>query len=253
MTLEIQNLSFSYGTHPILKNLSFRREGGGLTALLGENGSGKSTLLAALAGLRSRDGIFWNGRPLDEWTSGEQARFRALVPQHPRYDPTMTLYDYVFLGRKPWFRWKESTRDRDIVSREIDRFNLGKLAFRSLSQISGGERQKAMLARAFAQDTPLLLLDEPLNNLDLRFRIEFMNALKQRASDGTLVIVALHDVNAALSWCHSAILMKDGAIITEGPAAQALTRESLRHMLGVEAHFYTVDGHRQMAAHRIIH
>ncbi len=104
--------------------------------------------------------------------------------------------------------------------------------------MSGGERQKAVLARAFAQDTPLLLLDEPLNNLDLRFQISFMTALRNRAREtGVLVIAALHDINAALSWCDSALLMKDGRLIAEG---------QLEEMFGVRTTFFDFGGKRQM-------
>ena len=243
----VENLSFAYGTIPILKNLSFRCGEGLLVALMGENGSGKSTLLSCLAGLRDVPGVSWGDRAVSEWSREEQARHRALVPQHPRFDPAMVLYDYVLLGRKPWFRWKEGEEDHRIVSGILDRFGLSSLAFRSLSDVSGGERQKAVLARAFAQDTPLLLLDEPLNNLDLRFQISFMTALRNRAREtGVLVIAALHDINAALSWCDSALLMKDGRLIAEGQLEESLTEKTLEEMFGVRTTFFDFGGKRQM-------
>ncbi len=243
----VEKLSFTYGTIPILKNLSFSCGKGRLVALMGENGSGKSTLLSCLAGLHDIPGISWENKPISEWPQEEQARHRALVPQHPRFDPAMVLYDYVLLGRKPWFRWKEREKDHRIVSDVLERFGLSSLAFRSLSDVSGGERQKAVLARAFAQDTPLLLLDEPLNNLDLKFQISFMTALKTRAREtGVLVIAALHDINAALSWCDSALLMKDGQLISEGPIDESLTENTLEKMLGVKTVFFNFKGKRQM-------
>ena len=129
----------------------------------------------------------------------------------------------------------------------LELFELTHLAFRCLSEISGGERQKAMLARAFAQDTPLLLLDEPLNNLDLRFQVRFMNILKRRSQNsGKLILAALHDINVALNWCDSAILLKDGAIVAEGSIEESIDEKTIRRMLGVRTDFFDIDGRRQM-------
>ncbi|OQX29974.1 MAG: hypothetical protein B0D92_00880 [Spirochaeta sp. LUC14_002_19_P3] len=246
MRVEAANLCYSHGCRPILKGLNFSR-GGGITALLGENGSGKSTLLSCLAGLRETPSVLWEGIPAGHRSTAEQARLRTFVPQSLAFDSAAAVYDFVLSGRNPWFEWNESPHDHQYAEEMLELFELIPLAFRRLADISGGERQRAVLARAFAQNTPLLLLDEPLNNLDLRFQIRFMNLLQQRAREAnSLIFIVLHDINAALNWCGSSILLKEGQIIAEGPIAESLTGETVRRMLGVEVSFIPVGGGRRM-------
>ncbi len=247
MSIQVHNFNFSYNQKPFLKNLCFSCPGGQVVALLGENGSGKSTLISCLAGMKSVRGINWMNRPLQDWSIADRAKHRALVPQHSIFEPSMILYDFVLLGRKPWFRWYEGPGDHSVVREVLNLFELTHLSFRPLADVSGGERQKAVLARAFAQDTPLLLLDEPLNNLDLRFQMKFMNLLKERSqSKNVLILIALHDINAALSWCDSAILLKDGSLVAQGPNNESISEESVHQMLDIRIDFVEINGKRQM-------
>ena len=234
MTLETQSLCYSYGSRQVLNNVSISCSSGSLVALLGENGSGKSTLLTCLAGLRLVDGVRWDGVPTSHFNRHAQSRLRAMVPQRPRFDGSMSLYDYVLLGRKPLFRWKERKIDHFVVENQLTDFGLAELAFQPISEVSGGERQKAVLARALVQETPLLLLDEPLNNLDLRFQITLMDLLATAAQKtGKLVITALHDVNVALSWCDSVVMLKKGELVAAGAMEEALSEDSLEEMAGI--------------------
>ncbi len=248
MNIRVRDLSFAYGNSPVLNGLNFVCESGQIVAILGENGSGKSTLLTFLAGLKDSMAVEWDGHVPSCHSLKERACLRTLVPQHSVFDASMTLYDYILMGRKPWFGWNESSGDHRIVTEMLQLFELTELAFRPLSNISGGERRKALLARAFAQDTPLLLLDEPLNNLDLRFQIKFLNLLKRRTEDPSmLIIIVLHDINAALNGCDSAVLLKKGRIIAHGLIEEAITSETVESMLGVKGSFYEINGRRQMA------
>lgn len=246
MKVEVKHLRYAYGNTSVLKDLNFSR-GGCITALLGENGSGKSTLLSCLAGLREVPGLFWDNLSPCRLNAAEQARLRTFVPQSLAFDPSMAVYDFVLQGRKAWFRWHETPHDLQYTEEMLELFELTSLSFRRLTDISGGERQRAVLARAFAQNTPLLLLDEPLNSLDLRFQIRFMQLLRQRCREqDTLIFIVLHDINAALNWCGSAILLKEGRLIAEGSMDIAITKETVRRMLGIEVSFIHAGDRRQM-------
>ncbi|RLW70787.1 MAG: hypothetical protein B6D68_00425, partial [spirochete symbiont of Stewartia floridana] len=140
MNIRVRNLSFAYGNSPVLNDLNFDCESGQIVAILGENGSGKSTLLAFLAGLKDSIAVEWDGHAPSCQSLEERACLRTLVPQHSVFDAAMPLYDYILMGRKPWFGWNESSGDHHIVAEMLRLFELTDLAFRPLSNISGGER-----------------------------------------------------------------------------------------------------------------
>ena len=236
MNVEVRSLGFSYPGREVLKeiNLSFREPG--IIGLIGENGSGKSTLIRCLCGLQTieKETIFYGGRDLKKIPVDQRARFFSYVPQKPQYSHDMSVYDYLLLGRKPYFQWRPSESDLQIVDSTVDEFRLADLAFRKLGNLSGGELQKVCIARSFVQDTPIIYLDEPTNNLDIRYQLNLMHLLQKRSRErGTVIVMAVHDLNIAYRFADSLCLMHEGRIFASGHTEDVLTEENLKTAMGI--------------------
>jgi iron complex transport system ATP-binding protein len=165
-------------------------DSGWLTCVLGENGSGKSTLLKCISGiLRPERGIVeLDDRGIHNLHLRERARRIAYTPQYIKTDNAEVVYDFILLGRKPWFSWKEGEADKAAVFEIMEKLSISHLAFRRMGELSGGERQKVILARTFAQGTDIIILDEPTNNLDLSFQMELFHfLLREVREQGKLI------------------------------------------------------------------
>lgn len=167
--IKIENISYSYGrsSKTVLNNVSFEFEKGQCLAVLGNNGAGKSTLLKCIDRICPTEGagVYIDGQNVFEMNNRTMAQNIAYVPQNSE-SVNMTVFDTVLLGRKPYIKWDVTSEDREIVSGIIDKMGLNELSLRNVSELSGGEAQKVMMARALAQKPKLLLLDEPTSNLD---------------------------------------------------------------------------------------
>ena len=223
MTLEVSGLSFSYGNRAILKGVSFKVNQGEILGVLGVNGAGKSTLLHCLNRINQPQGgrILLDGKNLLEMDREEIARFIGYMPQGYR-EGDLTVFDMVLLGRKPYLKWGVTKEDVNIVEEIISKMRLTDYALRPISELSGGEAQKVVLARALAQQPKILLLDEPTSNLDLKNQLEVMtmvaNAVKREQLSA---IIAVHDLNLALRFADRFILLHKGTIHS------CLTRDEL--------------------------
>lgn len=242
LTCTVDELTFAYDGHPVFRDLTTAMTGPGIVGLIGENGSGKSTLLKTIAGiLRPHGGTVSVNCPspeaaVHELPLTERARLIGYVPQRGMHDQTSVVYDYIMLGRKPYFTWREREKDRRIVHGLLEELEIADLAFRLTGELSGGERQKVVIARTLAQETPLLLLDEPTNNLDVRYQLELFEILRKKVQElGLLVITALHDLNIALRYCDSLVLLKRGNLLASGPAREIITPEILAECFRIEA------------------
>jgi iron complex transport system ATP-binding protein len=221
----LRNLAVSYGTSPALSGVSLEVPGGGWTALIGPNGAGKSTLLRAVAGLVPYSGeVLLDGATPDS-RRRHRARLVAFVPQRPQLPPTMTVADYVLLGRTAHLPLlgSETARDRAVAAEAIERLDLETFAGRPLGSLSGGEAQRATLARAVAQQAPLVLLDEPTSSLDVghvQQVLELVDAL--RAERGLTVLAAMHDLTLAGQYAGELLLLDAGQAVAHGPASDVL-------------------------------
>ncbi len=208
--------------------------------VIGPNGAGKSTLLRAIAGLVSHEGTvaLACGRP-------PAATDVALVPQNPHLPEGMTVAEYVLLGRSAHLRWlaTESRRDRRIVASVLHRLDLQTFAHRPVTNLSGGETQRVVLARALAQQAPVLLLDEPTSALDLGHRnavLELLDGL--RRSDGISVIAATHDLGTAARFADRLALIDRGSIVADGPPRDVLQPGRLSAVYATPLNVHTIDG-----------
>ena len=236
MNIKIDKLSFSYSKRKVIEDVSVEFSGPGIVGLIGENGSGKSTLIRCMCGLLKFDKstIYYNNTDLHTLSVRKRAELFAYVPQRVMHNREMSVYDYLLLGRKPYFQWEAGIDDLEIVDAIIEDFKLKPLAFRKMGALSGGELQKIVIARSFTQQTPVVYLDEPTNNLDIRYQLELMNILQEKCSNSkTLVLMAVHDLNLAYRYSDRLCLMHGGKIFTSGTPEDVLNEENLMEAMGV--------------------
>ena len=237
MSLSVTDLSFSYGSRTILDRLSFEVAPGTFCALLGPNGSGKSTMVKAIAGVhRARRGdITVEGRRIAGLGRRELARIVAYVPQVWDAPFDLTVREAVMLGRTPHFGIAPSAADRAKVEDSIVRMELSDIAEQSMSELSGGQAQRAMIARALAQEPRVLLLDEPTSALDLRYQIETLQLVRRiTREEGISALIAIHDLNHAARYCDQVIVLHGGHLVADGTPAQALQAPILRTVYEVD-------------------
>ena len=239
MQLEANEISAGYGAANVLHGVSLTLAAGEFVGLVGPNGCGKSTLLRVLSHvLRPRCGrVLLNGQESGRIPAGQRARQMAFVPQQETAAFDFTVRDIVLMGRYPYReRWHgESAKDYEIVAAALAEADLTHLADRPVTRLSGGEHRRVLLARALAQQTPLLLLDEPTAHLDVTHQVELMRlvqSLTRTQNKGALA--ALHDLNQAAEFCDRLILMRDGKIIAGGTPDAVLTPDHLRDVYAAE-------------------
>ena len=241
--IKVQNLSFSFGTRPVLQNVSFSLGQGECVAVLGNNGAGKSTLVSCISRLRrpSSGSVLIDGVPVSQMTRNELAQQVSYVAQKNELAHT-TVFDAVLLGRKPHMKWGPSDVDYDVAEHALRAVGMEDCRLRYMNQLSGGEQQKVMLARAIAQEPKLMLLDEPTSSLDPRNQYESMELIRHCAHDHHIaVLVVIHDLNLALRFCDRFLFLKDGAVFASG-GQEAVTSENIQAVYGMEATVEQFDG-----------
>ena len=241
--IQVENLSFSYGSHSILRNVSFFLEQGECVAVLGNNGAGKSTLVSCISRLRrpSSGSVLIDGVPVSQMTRNELAQQVSYVAQKNELAHTR-VFDAVLLGRKPHMKWGPSDVDYDVAEHALRAVGMEDCRLRYMNQLSGGEQQKVMLARAIAQEPKLMLLDEPTSSLDPRNQYESMELIRHCAHDHHIaVLVVIHDLNLALRFCDRFLFLKDGAVFASG-GQEAVTSENIQAVYGMEATVEQFDG-----------
>jgi iron complex transport system ATP-binding protein len=237
--LAAQDLAFGYDGRLILRDLTLGFQAGGLFFLVGPNGAGKSTLLALLAGLLAptQGRVLLRGQPLSSFSPRELARLLALAPQKSTFSLPFTVAEVVAMGRRPYLgRWgRLSPRDQEKVDLALTRLGLESLAGRPITTLSGGEAQRAVIARTLAQDTPVILLDEPTASLDIHQSLGLMGLLRELAAEGRAIIVVSHDLTLAAVYAQEMVFLKKGRLVASGPLAQTLTPELLELVFEAEA------------------
>lgn len=232
--IEIKNISFSYPDADILKGVGFTAESGEVVGLLGNNGAGKSTLVTCLNRIRKpKSGeLFIDGKNAFQMGRTELARTVGYVAQKNELTHS-TVFDCVLLGRKPYMQWSVMQQDLDICQRIMARVGLMDYQMRYLDELSGGELQKVMLARALVAQPKLLLLDEPTSNLDPKNQYEMMALVQELAREqGFTVITVIHDLNLALRFCDKFYFLKAGEGYSYG-GIDTVTPETLQAVYGI--------------------
>jgi iron complex transport system ATP-binding protein len=245
-SVAFKQVTVEAGGRRIVDGVSFTVEPGAWVSLLGPNGAGKTTLLRVLAGLRRFTGsVRLAGRELAELGRREAARQIALVPQTPVAPPAMSVGDYVLLGRTPHMGVlaREGAGDRAAAGDALVRLELAPLSERTLASLSGGELQRAVIARALAQSAPVLLLDEPTTALDIGHQQQVLELVDElRRADGLTVLAAMHDLTLAAQYGDRIILVDGGRVLAEGDAGDVLTEQRIASLYGATVRVVHGDG-----------
>lgn len=243
--IEVRDISFFHGKRTILHGISFDVCPGECVGILGVNGAGKSTLLSCLNGLRrpATGSVMLDGVDILTLERRDRARLAAYVAQ--KVDAGhMTVFDAVLLGRTPHVRPGSRQKDIAMCADMLDRIGLASLAMRPLRELSGGEAQKVMLARALVQEPRMLLLDEPTSNLDLRNQHDMLYLVRTLARErGIVVLMVLHDPCLALRFCDRFLFLKNGTVFRYGDSA-IFHEDVLRQVYGIETRIIDVEGRK---------
>ena len=246
MSLNIENLSFSYKKgKQILNRVSVSFNPGEVTGIIGQNGSGKSTLLKCLNGiLTPHEGcVLLESQDLSSLSLRERARLMSYVPQSIPGKLNLSVYDTILLGRRPYISWRVSKRDITVVEKTLERMGFQDLAFFPYDELSGGQKQKVLIARALAQEPRVLIMDEPASNLDLKHQQELLALVKKIAVDEKLyVIMTAHDLNLVINFTHTLIMMRQGGVCHQGPVSEVLIPGHIKDVFEVDTHVGHYEG-----------
>lgn len=245
--LKLEDVHFSYGSRPVLSGITHVFGAHTFTAVLGTNGSGKTTLIRLLNRiLQPQNGNVFLGEKNIRGLRGKYLSTQiAYVQQSHTPAMAVTVFDTVLAGRNPHMDWLPSGKDREMVAEILAELHLEYAAMREINTLSGGQQQKVFLARALAQETPVIILDEPTSNLDPRHQAETLGLLRQLTKNSKTIIMSLHDVNLAVHYCTHFLILKDGTTLAAGPV-QEITATLLeqvyevpvqKHEAGERTHF----------------
>lgn len=243
--IEVKHLHHRIAELEVLSDITLSLPKGGVTALIGPNGAGKSTLLSLIARLMpvQTGQITVDTLALGQTRSDLLAQKLAVLPQSSDIAPRLSVAQLVRFGRYPHSKGRLTAHCRAKVAEAIDRFDLSALQDRMIDTLSGGQRQRALIAMAYAQDTDYLLLDEPLNNLDMTAARQLMGLLRDMVrNQGKTVLIVLHDINYAASYADRVIAMKQGRVRADGAPIDVITEESLAHIFGTNARVLVNEG-----------
>ncbi len=235
MKININNIQFSYNGTTVLKDINCKINNGDFIAVVGPNGSGKSTLIKCINGiLKPQIGtVYIADKDIKQTHLRDLSKTIAYVPQNSNGQAPVSVFDTVLLGRKPYINWKPSSGDIKITTDIINHLKLDDIFMKDINKLSGGQQQTVYIARALAQQPEILLLDEPTANLDLKHIIEIMDTLKNLCNKGLTVVIALHDINLALRYASSIIMLKEGKIFAHG-GKDIITEENLEKLYDIK-------------------
>lgn len=250
--IEIRNVSHAIGGQTILNNVSLDIPQGGITALIGPNGAGKSTLLSFMARLQPLHSgrIAYNGKDIGSTPTAELARVLSILTQENSIMSRISVRDLLMFGRYPYHQGRPSEHDQTIVENALAEFQLEAFAHRYLTELSGGQRQRAMIAMVFCQSTEYVLLDEPLNNLDMYYARSLMQLLQKltREHNRTTVVV-LHDINQAAAYADFVVAMKNGEVALQGHPNEVFTPQNIKTLFDMEVDVLDYGGKKLVVHH----
>ncbi len=249
MDLKVKDLDFAIGRHKILQDITFKIKNKEFLGIIGPNGSGKSTLLKNIYRLYkpSRGVIYLNGRDIQSIPGKTFARNVAVMAQENYVGFDLRVIDMVLMGRYPYKGALERTSQKDeaIALQSLKKVGLSDYEKRYFLSLSGGEKQRVLIARALAQQPNLFILDEPTNHLDIQYQYQIMNVLKK---EPITVLVALHDLNIAALYCDRLLVLKNGRLVKSGTPREIITSKLIRDLYGIDSHvtFSKANGHPQV-------
>lgn len=231
--LVLESLSCDIEARRILENIDLNVKKGKFVGLIGANGSGKSTLLKNIYGLIEPNAIriMLEGEALEKIGKKERAKKISVLAQHQKMDFDFSVREIVEMGR-----YAHGDSNQKIVEKSLDEVGMLDRKDSSFVKLSGGEKQRVLIARAFAQETDFLILDEPTNHLDIKYQLQIMDLIKRQKKT---VLAVVHDMNIASSYCDYIVALKDGKVITEGSPQEIFTEENIEKIFGIKTHIIT--------------
>lgn len=245
--ITVRNVTKRYGGQTVLDDVSCDIPRGGITSIIGPNGAGKSTLLSLISRLQPMDagGVSVAGLDVTATPSKELARTMAILRQENHLTMRLTVRDLVAFGRFPHSGGRPTVEDLAHVDEAIRHLDLESMADKFVDELSGGQRQRAYIAMVLAQDTEYLLLDEPLNNLDMKHSVEMMRLLRRLADElGKTIVLVVHDINFASCYSDTILAMKDGRMIHQGAPADIMHPRMLQDVYDIDIRIEEIDGNR---------
>lgn len=235
--IEIKNINKSYGDKKVVDNVSFNIEEGKITSFIGPNGAGKSTVLSIISRLMDADSgeVFIDGKEIKNWDSKELSKKLSILKQSNNLNIRLTIRELVSFGRFPYCEGKLKKEDEKIVDNAIEYMKLTDIQDKYLDELSGGQKQRAYIAMIVAQDTDYILLDEPLNNLDMKHSVEMMKLLRKMVNDlKKTIIIVIHDINFASCYSDNIVALKNGKLVDHSETDEIITKESLSKIYDME-------------------
>jgi iron complex transport system ATP-binding protein len=245
--VELKRVSKRYGGKPVIDEVSVNIAKGRITSLIGPNGAGKSTLLSMISRLISKDSgeIVVDGVEIGQSKSNDLAKKISILKQSNHINVRLTVKELVCFGRFPYSQGNLNAEDRRFVHEAIAYMDLQHMEDSYLDQLSGGQRQRAFIAMVIAQNTEYILLDEPLNNLDMKHSVQIMQVLRRMANElGKTIVLVLHDINFASCYSDYIVALKDGRVIEEGPTDDIIDSAVLKQVYDMDIRIETVGGNK---------
>lgn len=245
--VDLKNVFKSYGKKPIIEDVSLKIEKGTITSFIGPNGAGKSTLISMISRLITRDDgdITIDGHDVLKTKNNELAKKISILKQSNTINLKLTVRELVSFGRFPYSQGKLGKEDWAIVDEAIAYLELEELQDQYLDKLSGGQRQRAHIAMVVAQDTEYILLDEPLNNLDMRHATQIMKTLRRLVDDmGKTIVIVIHDINFASCYSDQIVALKDGKIVKQGRACDVIDKCVLKEIYDMDIDVKEIDNQR---------
>lgn len=243
----IDSVTKSYSGKTVVDKVSTTIPAGGVTSIIGPNGAGKSTLLSMISRLIPMDSgaVSIAGLDIGRTPSKDLAKSMAILRQENHITMRLRVRDLVGFGRFPHSGGHPTSVDEEHILAAMDQMGLGEMADRFLDELSGGQRQRAYIAMVLAQDTDYLLLDEPLNNLDMKHSVEMMRMIRRLANElGKTVVIVIHDINFASCYSDNILAMREGALVHQGTPAEIMRVEVLRDVYDIDIRIEEIDGNR---------
>ncbi|WP_409344877.1 ABC transporter ATP-binding protein [Paenibacillus sp. MBLB4367] len=245
--VEVKNVSKTYGGKNVVDHVSLKVGKGKITSFIGPNGAGKSTLLSMISRLIPKDSgdIFIDGKNVFETKSQELAKTISILKQTNHINIRLSVRELVSFGRFPYSQGRLNDEDWRRVDEAIAYMDLESMQHKFLDQLSGGQRQRAYIAMVLAQDTEYILLDEPLNNLDMKHSVQIMKVLRRLVDElGKTIVLVLHDINFASCYSDHIVALKDGRVVKDGPTEEIIDPDVLLDIYDMDIHIETVDDHK---------
>lgn len=247
MAIEIRNITKSYGSKKVVDNVSLTIPTGKITSFIGPNGAGKSTVLSIMSRLLNADSgeIYLNGELLNRKKSSDIAKQLAILKQTNNINLRLTIEDLVAFGRFPYGKGNLTQTDRTFIDNAIAYMNLDDIRHQYIDNLSGGQRQRAYIAMTLAQDTDYILLDEPLNNLDMKHSVQIMQVLRKLATElNKTVVIVIHDINFASCYSDYIVAMKNGKLVHQGEVNHIMQSPVLQDIYDMVIPIQDIDDHK---------